>query len=514
MSDIKKTKERKSGSFHFRNKLNDLTAKEWIIGTKSVWCHSDYDLDDNLPTNLRHYKKIILFFTKRRGSILISNNDRQDLVDLISNLSRVSVSKTNRDVDLILSEETQHFSNLEEYHKNFNTDLKQKYYEYYEKLKKEHYLCVILRNFYLNRSELVLFHYDLCSLLRQIGFKLKGLTIWVPTQNHTIEDINPNKNIFYDYILIFRKEKQSSKLNEFKINFESINEFKSKTKYFPSYTLSVPPPRDEFKAMHPATFAESDVKELITYFTDITSNPKVLDPFCGVGSTLMACQELGIEGWGIELTKKWISLTKKRFHKIIKPIKINGKVYTPKQQQLSKFFQDSNDEINGVIQNLILGDSKEKILNFKDNFFDFIVTSPPYWGILTKRIDHKAKRERVDKGLEVKYTIEGKDDTYDKDLGNLESYDDFLNQLKSVYQGCYQKLKYNSYMAVIVSDFRHRDEFFLYHCDMTRLLKEIGLKLTGLTILHQDNKNLYPYGYPFVFVSNVHHQNIIIVKKE
>ena len=69
-------------------------------------------------------------------------------------------------------------------------------------------------------------------------------------------------------------------------------------------------------------------------------------------------------------------------------------------------------------------------------------------------------------------------------------------------------------MAVIVSDFRDKAIFYLYHCDIANLLRKIGFKLSGLSILHQDNKNLYPYGYPYVFVSNIHHQNIILVKKE
>ena len=69
-------------------------------------------------------------------------------------------------------------------------------------------------------------------------------------------------------------------------------------------------------------------------------------------------------------------------------------------------------------------------------------------------------------------------------------------------------------MAVIVTDFRDGPRFYLYHGDTTKILKEMGFKLIGLTILHQDNKGLYPYGYPYVFVSNIHHQYIIIVKKE
>ena len=55
--------------------------------------------------------------------------------------------------------------------------------------------------------------------------------------------------------------------------------------------------------------------------------PKILDPFSGVGSTLIACSELNVEGYGIELTEKWINLTKNRFYSRGMPLKINGKKF-------------------------------------------------------------------------------------------------------------------------------------------------------------------------------------------
>lgn len=69
-------------------------------------------------------------------------------------------------------------------------------------------------------------------------------------------------------------------------------------------------------------------------------------------------------------------------------------------------------------------------------------------------------------------------------------------------------------MVIIVSDFRDGPKFYLYHNRSANILREIGFKLIGMTVLHQDSKNLYPYGYPFSFVSNIHHQFIIIVKKK
>lgn len=40
------------------------------------------------------------------------------------------------------------------------------------------------------------------------------------------------------------------------------------------------------------------------------------------------------------------------------------------------------------------------------------------------------------------------------------------------------------------------------------------LKLQGTKILLQNHKSLLPYGYPFAYVENIHHQYILIFRKE
>jgi hypothetical protein len=68
-------------------------------------------------------------------------------------------------------------------------------------------------------------------------------------------------------------------------------------------------------------------------------------------------------------------------------------------------------------------------------------------------------------------------------------------------------------MVVIVSDFRHGSEFIAYHNDISAIIKELGFSLEGITVLVQDSKNLYPYGMPYAFVSNIHHQYILIFRR-
>ncbi len=247
-----------------------------------------------------------------------------------------------------------------------------------------------------------------------------------------------------------------------------------------SVWFSRPPQRDELKAQHPATFAETDIVRLIEFFTK--SGGVVLDPFLGSGSTLVACAVTGRNGTGIELVEHWAEIARQRV-------------------------ASTEGQADGVSQQILQGDSRERLAELEDESIDFIVTSPPYWSILRKDWDHKVKAERKSKGLQTRYSDEP------GDLGNTESYEQFLGELGKVFGECRRVLKGKRYMAVIVSDFRHGSKFIPYHTDISTVMESVGFALEGITVLVQDSKNLYPYGIPFAFVSNIHHQYILVFRK-
>lgn len=263
-----------------------------------------------------------------------------------------------------------------------------------------------------------------------------------------------------------------------KLNNLGNKEWMMETK---SVWFSRPPQRDELKAQHPATFAESDIIRLIEFFTK--PGMTVLDPFLGSGSTLVACAQSGRNGTGIELVEHWAAVSHQRVENCV--------VESP----------------SAFEQRILNGDSRDLLADFADESFDFIVTSPPYWSILRKDWDHKVKAERKSKGLQTRYSDQ------DNDLGNTESYEDFLGELGKVFAECLRVLAPKRYMCVVVSDFRHGSDFIAYHSDISRVMTSVGFTLEGITILVQDSKNLYPYGLPFAFVSNIHHQYILTFRK-
>lgn len=238
----------------------------------------------------------------------------------------------------------------------------------------------------------------------------------------------------------------------------------------------------KIERQHPAPFSFQDVGRLVRFFTK--KNQLVLDPFCGVGSTLKACAVNDRRGVGIEIVKKYVDLTKERLK------------------------TELRDDLFGTInrdQKIVYGDALSEIRKIDDNLFDFIVTSPPYWNILTK-VDHKAKQERVSQNLDTKYS------NLKNDLGNIASYDEFLNIISGFFNDCGRILKPKKYLAIVISDFRHRDRFYTFHTDLADRLEKGSFALKGITILYQKFKKIFPYGYPYSYVPNIHHQYILILQ--
>src|SRR4051812_30341519 len=118
----------------------------------------------------------------------------------------------------------------------------------------------------------------------------------------------------------------------------------------------------EIERLHPAPFSYQDVARLIRFFTKEAQ--EVLDPFCGVGSTLKASALLGRRGLGLELMPTWAELARLRLERELEP------------------------DLDRSAQEVICGDVRAILPDLEANRFHFAVTSPPYWNILNKLPDH------------------------------------------------------------------------------------------------------------------------------
>lgn len=231
--------------------------------------------------------------------------------------------------------------------------------------------------------------------------------------------------------------------------------------------------KEAFK--HPAPFLIEDIRKLIKLFTK--KGNLVLDPFMGSGTALIASSLEGRKSVGIDLNKKYCELTKNR----LKNLKLNS-------CKIKK------------------GNSLKVIPKLNETF-DYCVTSPPYHNILRNkgggiRADGSQRRQGV-----VYYSEDA------EDVGNQKDYDSFLRSFEKIMARVYAKLNNGKYCSVIISDFTVNKKETNAHGDAINLMQNIGFEFSGAIVLMQNSKPLYPFGYPYAYKINHHHQYILNFRK-
>ena len=259
--------------------------------------------------------------------------------------------------------------------------------------------------------------------------------------------------------------------------------------FFYQKGLGAKHPHAQIERQHPAPYSYQDVEHLITFFTK--RGMTVLDPFGGVGSTAKACELEGRICTSIELSLKWHELSIKRLE------------------------TEVGDGTSGH-HHFINGDCIKELQKIPSSTFDFMITSPPYWSILNKKADYKVKTTRLSENLATNYSDNDPDD-----LANIESYEEFLKVLvEKVFLECARVIKPKKYMCIVVCDFRNKSEFVSFHSDLIQAMNKRTttdghmLMLQGVKALLQNHKTLLPYGYPFAYVENIHHQYVLVFRKE
>ena len=237
---------------------------------------------------------------------------------------------------------------------------------------------------------------------------------------------------------------------------------------------------EERATKHPALFPQELVEKLLRlYLKDPGS--KVLDPFMGIGSTMLAAMNQGMKGIGFDLNGDYCKTAKDRVGKFKSTFSPDTVVLQP------DIFNSDSRKISTVIEK---------------NSVDLVVTSPPYWDILNQKrtADGKIIRNYSD-DLE--------------DLGNIPNYEEFLKDLKDVYGEIFEVLKPGARCIAVVMDIRKKEKFYPLHEDQTRIMREIGFELDEYVIWdrQRDYNNMKTLGYPYVYRFNRVHEFICIYLK-
>jgi len=256
------------------------------------------------------------------------------------------------------------------------------------------------------------------------------------------------------------------------------NELDGKTwlRYSVSVWNDIRKTKEETDLKHPAMFPIALAGRLIECFTYSRAS-LILDPFAGIGSTLLAAREKGKNAVGLEISPEFVQITEGRLN------------------QMPLFGEETETIIHAA-------DSRELYQYVSPNSVDMVVTSPPYWDILLQKrtADNKQQRDYGDT---------------EADLGKIRDYEKFLLELRTIFEQVYGAMKPKSYCCVIVMDLRKKNRFYPYHIDISQLMTEIGFIFDDTIIWDraQEYNNLRPLGYPSVFRVNKVHEFILIFQK-
>lgn len=227
---------------------------------------------------------------------------------------------------------------------------------------------------------------------------------------------------------------------------------------------------EEKKLKHPASYPVALVEKLLLTFSK--EGQVVLDPFNGIGTTMVGVIKTNRRGLGIELSEEFYKTS------------------------LERTKDDKNIQI-------IKGNSFEVLKSLKDSSIDICLTSPPYWDILN-----------MNRSADKKETINYSDKKID--LGNEANYGIFISKLGELFGEINRVLKKGSYCLVNVMDIRKKSNFYPLHMDLAYELKKYGYIFDDLLIWDRqsDYNNMRPLGYPYKFRINKVHEYILIFIKE
>ena len=258
-------------------------------------------------------------------------------------------------------------------------------------------------------------------------------------------------------------------------------------KFQKSWFVHNPPPRKKDVLQHPAKYPETLVQEFIEFFTK--QEQVVFDPMAGTGSTLIAALRAGRHSYGIELNPTYAEMAR---------------------QMLLDERTTLGDTSNPLIAEVITGNSTQiaKIIpEFDIPLIDYVITSPPYWDMLSAKGAETQKKRREDDSLDVIYS------DHPDDLGNIPDYEHFLNMLVRIYIKMKPFLKPRAYITIIVKNVKKGGKMYPLAWDLARRM-DGTYTLKDEKIWCQDNIRLFPYGMGNAWVSNTFHHYCLQFRNE
>lgn len=232
-------------------------------------------------------------------------------------------------------------------------------------------------------------------------------------------------------------------------------------------------PRDiRNRDIHPAVFPIALPKKCIELFTH--KGELVLDPFAGVGTTLVAAKDVGRNAVGFDLNKKYVNFSNERLS----------------QQKL----QDNTKQI------VLCDDSINIPAHLEEETISLCVTSPPYANMLNRPRLNKSLRGDRRKNSQYKKIQQYSDNP--RDLGTMEPKK-YSEELGEIYKKILPLLKPKAHCVINITDLWWENTRIPLHLYVIKAMEKAGYELRNIIIW--DRRNLVNgagiFGWPSNYIT-------------
>ncbi|MEW6661641.1 MAG: DNA methyltransferase [Bacillota bacterium] len=258
-------------------------------------------------------------------------------------------------------------------------------------------------------------------------------------------------------------------------------------------TNSPPDVTHSLRKKHGAMKPPEVMADIIRFFTK--KGETVLDPFAGVGGTLLGAALAGRLSLGFELNPLWVDV----YREICRRFVVRGGKLEPRE--LPNTGLGPPIDINGVMEQ---GDCMALMARLQPLSIDAVITDPPYGcqhGVTGFKDETNFNMFNGDEPL---------------DFANAKSFDEYLAMMALLGKEVWRVLKEGRYFVLIIGDRYQKGEYIPLGAMVGRTMQEQGFKLKGIKIWcnKATQRPLKPYGIMSAFVPNITHQNIVILRKQ
>jgi DNA modification methylase len=272
----------------------------------------------------------------------------------------------------------------------------------------------------------------------------------------------------------------------------------------------------DLRRTHGANKPPRLMARLIEFFTK--GDELVLDPFAGVGGTLLGASiaRPPRRALGFEIDPRWVAV----YEEVVQAAPATGNGThdgTSEGNGRVPLLRDLGDADPGGPRGfdpsgceMRLGDAAVLLSDLADESVDFVATDPPY-NVQLARTMAGGTLALTHANRRTDYAMVSEDPA---DLANAAGYGEYLDRMGAILAQLYRVVRAGRYATVIVRDAYQRGRYRFVSADLAGRAEAAGFVLKGDLIWYQAGTRLRPYGYPRVFVPNITHQHILVLRRE